>query len=166
MRYSERAPGIWRVGLLALSLLAAAACGAADAPADGGAQPTLPKVAVRIATAEGPEHAFQVELADHPAARHRGLMFRWSVPADGGMLFVFERPEHISMWMRNTLVELTMLFIRQDGTIARVVDRTVPLSEESIHSGEAVRAVLELRGGSATRLAIRPGDRLLHDDLF
>jgi uncharacterized protein len=105
---------------------------------------------------------FQVEIAATPAQRSRGLMFRDELAADGGMLFDFERLQPVTMWMRNTLIPLDMLFVREDGRISRIVAKTEPLSDRTIGSGEPVRAVLELRGGRAAELGIRPGDRLIH----
>jgi uncharacterized protein len=105
---------------------------------------------------------FSVEIADTPAARSRGLMYRRSMPANQGMLFDFERDEMVSMWMRNTYISLDMLFIRKDGTIARIAEHTEPLSERTISSGEPVRSVLELNAGTASRLGISAGDRVEH----
>jgi len=107
-------------------------------------------------------HEFSVEIANTPAARSRGLMYRRSMPANQGMLFDFERDDMISMWMRNTYISLDMLFIRKDGTIARIVEHTEPLSERTISSGEPVRSVLELNAGTASRLGISAGDRVEH----
>ena len=84
-------------------------------------------------------------------------MFRRRMAADVGMLFVYDPPRPVSMWMRNTYIPLDMIFIAPDGRISRVVERTVPLSEENIPSGRSVRAVLELNAGTAARLGIRPG---------
>jgi hypothetical protein len=106
--------------------------------------------------------AFQVELADTPETRGRGLMFRQNLPADQGMLFDFGSPRPVAMWMRNTFISLDMLFIDQNGSIEKIVPNTVPLSEEVIRSDGPVRAVLELRGGVAAELGIEPGDRVLH----
>lgn len=105
---------------------------------------------------------FKVELAVTPAQRQRGLMFRQDLPADAGMLFDFGRPAPASMWMRNTYIPLDMLFIRDDGHIAKIASNTEPLSETVIASGEPVRAVLELRGGISEVLGIKAGDRVVH----
>ena len=83
------------------------------------------------------------------------------VPDGWGMLFVYEREQEISMWMKNTHVSLDMLFIRADGTVASIATDTKPLSLKSIHSGEPVTRVLELKAGTARRWGIKPGDRLL-----
>ena len=89
-------------------------------------------------------------------------MFRRSLPADRGMLFDFARVEPVSMWMQNTYIPLDMLFIRADGTVARVAENAEPLSTRTIPSGEPVLAVLELLGGTAARLGIKAGDRVEH----
>jgi uncharacterized protein len=70
--------------------------------------------------------------------------------------------ELVSMWMKNTYISLDMLFIRPDGTIARIAANTEPLSTRTVSSGEPVLSVLELNAGSAARLGIRPGDRVEH----
>jgi uncharacterized membrane protein (UPF0127 family) len=115
-----------------------------------------------IETAAGGEHRFDVELALTPDQRAQGLMYRRGLAEDAGMLFLYRRSGFVSMWMRNTLIPLDMIFIAADGRIAYVAERTVPHSLASISAGEAVKAVLELNGGTAARLAIRPGDRVLY----
>ncbi len=118
--------------------------------------------ALVIETAAGARYPFEVELALTPEQQARGLMFRDSLAPDAGMLFVFERPRHAAFWMRNTLIPLDMLFLREDGTVVRIAERTEPLSEESVPSGQPVKAVLEITGGLSAQLGIRPGDRVLH----
>ena len=81
---------------------------------------------------------------------------------DQGMLFDFGRIEPVAMWMQNTYLPLDMLFIRADGTIARIAANTEPLSTRTIPSGEPVLAVLELNAGTAAKLGIKPGDRVEH----
>ncbi len=115
-----------------------------------------------IVAQSGARHAFSVEVARNDADRAQGLMFRRSMPADRGMLFDFGKVQPISMWMQNTYIPLDMLFIRSDGTIARVAENAEPLSTRSIPSGEPVLAVLELNGGTARRLGIKAGDRVEH----
>ena len=110
----------------------------------------------------GGRHAFQVEVARTDADRAQGLMYRRSLPADQGMLFDFARVQPLSMRMRNTYIPLDMLFIRPDGAIARIAENTEPLSTRTVASGEPVLAVLELNGGTAARLGIKPGDRIEH----
>lgn len=114
-----------------------------------------------IRTAAG-QRGFSIELADTPESRANGLMYRTSLPADAGMLFDFGTVAPVVMWMKNTLIPLDMLFVRKDGTIAAIAERTVPESLTLIESAVPVLAVLEINGGSAARLGIRAGDKLLH----
>jgi len=115
-----------------------------------------------IETAGGARHAFRIELALSPKQQQQGLMFRRELAADAGMLFIYRPRQVISMWMRNTLVPLDMLFIAEDGVVVKIVERTVPLSLATISSDRSVRAVLELNGGTAARLDLAPGDRVLY----
>ena len=117
---------------------------------------------ITIETGEGGRHVFDVELAVSPEQKAQGLMFRRSMAATAGMLFLYERPEQRAMWMKNTLIPLDMLFIDRAGVILRIEQRTVPLSLRVIPSGQAVTAVLELNAGTSARLSIKPGDRVRH----
>lgn len=103
---------------------------------------------------------FQVELADTDAERAQGLMFRRSLAPDRGMLFDFDVEREVNMWMRNTYIPLDMIFAGANGTIINIARRTTPHSEEIISSGGPVRYVLEVPGGTASRLGIVPGDKL------
>ncbi|MCL4767160.1 MAG: DUF192 domain-containing protein [Hyphomicrobiaceae bacterium] len=116
---------------------------------------------LRLATAAG-EHVIDVEVAETPEEKAVGLMFRRSVPDRTGMLFPYETSQEVTMWMRNTYVPLDMVFIRADGVVHRIEARTEPLSERIIASQGPVTAVLELAGGAAERLGLRPGDRVRH----
>ncbi|HEY5796693.1 MAG TPA: DUF192 domain-containing protein [Bosea sp. (in: a-proteobacteria)] len=107
-------------------------------------------------------HGFQVEVMRTGEQRARGLMHRRYLPADRGMLFDFQRVEPVAMWMENTYIPLDMLFIRADGTIARIAENTEPLSQRTIPSGEPVLSVLEINGGVSRTLGIKPGDRVEH----
>jgi len=115
-----------------------------------------------IVTQGGRKQSFQVEVARNDADRAQGLMFRRSMAPDRGMLFDFGRVEPVSMWMQNTYLSLDMLFIRPNGSIARIAANTEPLSTRTIPSGEPVLAVLELNAGTAAKLGIKPGDRVEH----
>ncbi|GEO98296.1 DUF192 domain-containing protein [Methylobacterium haplocladii] len=114
-----------------------------------------------IVTRNG-RRAFKVEVMRSDADRARGLMFRKVMAPDRGMLFDFEQVQPVSMWMKNTYLPLDMVFIRPDGTVARVAADTEPLSTKVIPSGEPVLAVLELNAGTAEKLGIRTGDRVEH----
>lgn len=115
---------------------------------------------VTIVAAGGP-HKFAVELAATPAQMEQGLMFRRSLPPDSGMLFDFKAPSMASMWMKNTLIPLDMLFVDERGRIVNIHERAVPGSLDTISAAAPVRAVIELNGGTASRLGIRPGDRVI-----
>ena len=143
-------------------LIAAFAAATSGAVAQTGPQPELPKDRLVIVTRDGARHDFMVEMALTADQQTVGLMFRPSVPADGGMLFDWGAPRDSAMWMRNTIPSLDMVFINADGTIRRIAERTVPLSLASIESRGPVRATLELAAGTAQRLDIRVGDRVLH----
>ncbi|MFQ5973407.1 MAG: DUF192 domain-containing protein [Alphaproteobacteria bacterium] len=111
----------------------------------------------------GPErYRFSVEVAVTPGQKAQGLMFRQSLAADAGMLFLYDRENIHTMWMRNTFVPLDMLFITSDGRIAHIVERTIPQSIQQISSRVPVSAVLEVNAGTVRRLGIRVGDRVLH----
>lgn len=123
------------------------------------------KSTLTIETASGQSHRFEVELALTPRQHAQGLMHRRDLEADAGMLFIYRRDRQVSMWMKNTLIPLDMLFLARDGRIVKVAERTVPMSLRTISSDGSVAAVLELNGGTADRLGISAGDRVLHPDL-
>ncbi len=107
-------------------------------------------------------HRFTVELAETPDQMEQGLMFRRSLAPDAGMLFDFKQPTVATMWMHNTLIPLDMLFVDQQGLIVNIAERAVPESDATIAAVAPVRAVIELNGGTADRLDIKPGDRVLY----
>jgi uncharacterized membrane protein (UPF0127 family) len=112
-------------------------------------------------TASGPK-TFQIEVADTPKQREVGLMYRRSMPEDHGMLFDFGRPQEVSMWMQNTYVSLDMVFVGEDGRVTRVAENTEPLSTRIISSEGPARYVVELLAGSAKRIGLKPGDKVVH----
>ena len=114
---------------------------------------------VEIASKTG-VHIFSVEVVDNDADRAKGLMYRKELPEGRGMLFDFHRDQEVSFWMQNTYISLDMIFIRGDGQILRIEENTVPLSTRMIPSRGAVRAVLEVIGGTSRKLGIAPGDRV------
>ena len=115
-----------------------------------------------IESAGGIRHVFRIEVAVTPEQKATGLMFRRELGADAGMLFTYETPQVIQMWMRNTLIPLDMVFIAADGRVINIAERTVPESLAIIPSAGAAIGVLEVAGGTAARLRIRPGDRVIH----
>lgn len=114
-----------------------------------------------IQTASGPR-SFDVEVMRTDEERAKGLMNRRYLPAERGMLFDFKSEQPVAMWMMNTYIPLDMIFIRKDGTIARIAEMTEPLSTRTIASGENILAVLEINGGVSAKLGIRAGDRVEH----
>ena len=156
----------------AIALVVALALGAGGAVAveqgalSGGKAVVTPAgtLAITIASARG-KHRFVVERAATPAAQEKGLMFRTDLTPDGGMLFwpypaAGGGPREANFWMKNTPTALDIIFIRADGTIARIAENTVPFSETPVTSGEPVDAVLEIVGGRAAELGIAEGDRV------
>jgi uncharacterized membrane protein (UPF0127 family) len=121
----------------------------------------VPTETLQIITAAG-THTIKIEVARTPDQQARGLMFRTSLADDHGMLFPHDEPRELSMWMRNTYISLDMVFIRPDGVIHRIAERTEPLSDKVVSSNGDVSAVLELAAGSADRLGLKPGDRVEH----
>lgn len=107
-------------------------------------------------------HRISVEVADTPQTRATGLMHREEMGEEEGMLFDFGSAQPVSMWMKNTLIPLDMLFLRDDGTIARIARNARPHDLTPIPSGEPVRYVLELNGGAAAAFGAQIGDRLEH----
>jgi uncharacterized protein len=129
--------------------------------AQTGPQPELPKEKLVIVTHDGKHHDFNVEMALTDQQQETGLMFRPSVPANGGMLFDWGSERESQMWMKNTIASLDMLFIASDGTIRHVAERTVPQSLAIVDGEFPVRATLEMAAGTAERLDIRVGDKVL-----
>jgi uncharacterized membrane protein (UPF0127 family) len=132
----------------------------AFAPAAYAQLQTFPKAELTIGSAGGP-HKFTVEVATTPGQMEQGLMFRHSLAADAGMIFDYGVPSMGAMWMKNTLIPLDMLFVDQRGRIINIHERAVPGSLEPIAAAAAARAVIELNGGTAARLGIKPGDRVI-----
>lgn len=114
-----------------------------------------------IVSAEA-SHEFTVEIANDREEISFGLMERESLDADKGMLFDFDPPREPSMFMKNTLIPLDMLFISHDGYVEMIARNTVPGSLRTISPGVPVRAVLEINGGQAAELGIQPGDTVEH----
>lgn len=107
-------------------------------------------------------HVLDVEIARTPEEQALGLMFRNELPDNRAMLFPYKTPRELSMWMRNTYIPLDMVFIRADGTVHRIEERTEPLSEKIISSEGPVTAVLEIAGGAASRIGLKTGDTVRH----
>ena len=119
-----------------------------------------------VASAGGARHVFHVELALDAPTRALGLMHRTELPADGGMLFIFPEDMDLRFWMKDTLIPLDILFIRADGYIHHIHPNAVPKDLTPIPSWGLVRAALELNGGTAEKLGIRPGDTVYSKRFF
>jgi uncharacterized protein len=115
---------------------------------------------VSIRTINGAKHDFRVEVARTEAQQERGLMYRTELSPDGGMLFAFDAPKPRSFWMKNTVLPLDMLFIREDGSVAKLAEQTIPQSLDPVVCTEPVIAVLEIAGGRAASLGIAEGDHV------
>lgn len=105
---------------------------------------------------------FTVEIADDPDEQAQGLMHRDTMATSAGMLFLYDQPGRLSFWMRNTLIELDMIFIDPNGVVQKVHDRAQPLDETPISGGDGLQAVLEINGGLAKRMGIGPGTQIRH----
>ncbi|WP_034156734.1 DUF192 domain-containing protein [Sphingomonas sp. ERG5] len=135
-------------------------CTPGDAVSASGEAEAATVVTIKSSTGA---HVFKVDLADSEPEQQKGLMYRTGIPKDGGMLFApyppgGGAPREASFWMKNTPSPLDIIFIRADGTIARIAENTIPFSENPVPSGEPVAAVLEINGGRALELGIVEGD--------
>ena len=146
-----------RLSLLVLLPLLLLLAGAAAASAQ---LQRFPTAALVIETSTGRQE-FKVEVASTPLQWEQGLMFRQNLAPDAGMLFDFKAVAPMSMWMKNTFIPLDMVFIDAQGRVINIAERTVPQSLEPVSAAAPARAVLELNAGTASRLGIRPGDRVL-----
>lgn len=125
----------------------------------------LPRDVVLV-EAGGSQYRFEVEVADDAGERAEGLMYRTSLADNQGMLFLYPESRSVAFWMKNTPLSLDIVFVREDGTIARIAENTTPMSEDLIPSGEPVRAVLEVKAGTMRQLGVAVGDRLRNAAYF
>ena len=105
-------------------------------------------------------HQLRVWVADTESRAQQGLMFVRDLPESEGMIFPLEPPRVENMWMKNTYIELDMLFIDATGRVVKIIERAHPLSLETLSSGGPVSGVLELRGGLAAKLGLQAGDKV------
>ena len=145
----------WRVYALGLlALLGGATCAAAPPSGDA-----YPRTAMEIRSASGRQW-FNVVVADSGPRQELGLMYVRSLPSDAGMLFPQREPQLMSMWMKNTLIPLDMLFIDTRGRIVCLLEKAKPESLDILSCDKPVKAVLEINGGEAQKRGIRVGDRV------
>ncbi len=142
---------IWRV----LALLGGLGLACAGSPDEGEPDDGAFRIPVTVQTDDGPV-TFRAEVADEPAERARGLMFREFMPERQGMLFIFPGPAEQSFWMRNTLIPLDMIFIRSDRTILGVLKNAEPRTDTPRAVPGESQYVLEINGGLSDRYGIGP----------
>jgi uncharacterized protein len=150
------------VWLLSLGLTNASCAAGPVAPPNLEPLSNFPQTTLNILTPDARRHLFQIWVADSDARREQGLMFVKKLPESTGMLFVFDRPRKIQMWMKNTLIPLDMVFIDANGRIDSITVNAKPLSLDIIESRHAVLGVLELAGGSTKKLGIQAGGIVQH----
>lgn len=154
---------VLRAAFVVLSLGAATATAGdpAAAPLD---LSTWPRAALEVVQPEAAgqprRFRFDVWVADTPERGEQGLMFVRDLPPDRGMIFPFPKPRVVTFWMKNTYIELDMLFIAAGGRVVKIIDRAPPLRLDLLSSQVPVAAVLELRGGEAGLLGLKVGDRV------
>ena len=143
---------LWLLGLLGLG---------GQVAADEALDAVFERDVLIIEASEFACYRFDIWLAVERSQQLRGLMHVRDMPKKAGMLFVYDRANYQSMWMKNTYISLDIAFVRSDGSIANIVVNTEPLSLNSISSTDAVTYVLELNAGTADRLSIDEDSRLL-----
>jgi hypothetical protein len=143
-----------RVAVLACCLLVAL-----TATLSAKAQQALERLDIITSTGT---HRFSVEVMRTDEERETGLMRRRFLPADRGMLFDFETPQPVIMWMKNTILSLDMIFIGSDGRVVNVAESTEPMSERLIPSHAPVLGVLEVNAGTAQKIGLHEGDQVIH----
>lgn len=132
--------------LAALVLLAASLLAAADA------RP-------RMATIKVGPHPLRVEVVATDADRARGLMHRESLGRDDGMLFIFDEPAYHTMWMKDTLIPLSVAFVDAGGTILNILDMEPRTLDPHMSAGPSVYAIETNKGWFAAK-RIRAGDKV------
>lgn len=126
-----------------------------------GGQQGLTTMPLEVVSTSG-SHKFLVELAISYDQQRLGMMQRTRLDPDKGMFFIYSEPDRRAYWMKNCLIYLDIIYIREDGRIANIIRNAVPGDETPRPSRGPVLAVLEIAGGRAKELGIRPGDRVMH----
>lgn len=107
-------------------------------------------------------HQFLVELATTYQQQAIGMMGRTKLDSDKGMFFVYGKAERRSYWMKDCLIYLDIIYIKEDGRIVNIIRNAAPGDLTGQQSRGPALAVLELAGGRAKELGIRPGDQVVH----
>jgi len=147
-----------RAALFLAATALVAACANTPAPTRD-PFPNLPQAEIQVTTAGG-AHRFRVWIAADDPSRTQGLMFVREMPADHGMLFIFEVPQPAAFWMKNTYLSLDLVFIDPRGRVLNIARNARPFSLAPIESDGPVIAVLELLAGTASRIGLAPGDHI------
>ena len=141
-------------GVVLTALVGVAAFGAPAAAAQESPQTGLPVVQLQAGM-----HVIRAQVAQRPAERATGLMHRREMPANEGMLFVFEQPGTQCFWMKNTLIPLSIAFVDDAGTVVNV--REMQAGALDSHCSEKpVRYALEMNQGWFAQRGVKPGSRL------
>ena len=114
---------------------------------------------------ETSKYIFNIELAVTPQERNIGLMNRSKIRQNEGMLFIYPKNQIIKMWMKNTLIPLDMIFIKDDGEIEKIIKMTTPKDVTVLGPEVKLKAVLEINGGITSYLNIKKGDYVMHESL-
>jgi uncharacterized membrane protein (UPF0127 family) len=148
-------------GALALVLAGIGICSAEPRVIAARPLAEFPREQVAIETVSARRHVFEAWRADTPETRAQGLMFVADIDASQAMIFTYEPPQRVSMWMRNTYISLDMLFADEYGCILRIVEGAEPESVDKITAPVPVAYVLELEAGTVRQRSISVGDRLV-----
>ena len=99
-----------------------------------------------------------IELAENDDERMQGMMYRKSMDDNKGMLFIFDREEPQSFWMKNTIIPLDIMYVNSKKEIVKIFKNTTPFSENSLPSEKPATFVVEVGGGFSDRYGIKEGD--------
>jgi len=131
--------------------------GLAAAVAAACASHKLETATFSITRADSTPVEITVEIARTDEEKTQGLMYRKKLPDGQGMIFIYDRDQQMSFWMKNTLIPLSIAFIASDGTIIEIRDMQ-PLDLSSVRSSRSVRYALETPQGWFDRAGVKPGD--------
>ncbi|HEU0117005.1 MAG TPA: DUF192 domain-containing protein [Alphaproteobacteria bacterium] len=126
-----------------------------------GKGPEFPKAELDVLRADGTSIHYHVEVATTLEQEMFGLMFRKYMPQDHGMIFIYNPPQQVSMWMKDTYIPLDMLYVRADGTIEKIITEAQPLNYTPLSSDEPVHGVIELNAGEVAREGLKKGDKIV-----
>lgn len=130
--------------------------------ADGASAPDFPKDTLVIERAGGTPLTLNVEVATTPEQHAYGLMYRRHLEDNAGMIFLWDVPQPVAMWMKNTLIPLDMLYVAADGRIKNIIAHAEPLNLTALPSDGPVRAVIEVNGGAVEKWGLKAGDRVIY----